>query len=117
MAEMAMRTAINSALVQEMERDERVIMIGTDIDEGLRRHCLLEEMVQMMGLPNDACFYRPSLFCEDDYVSGMTQADIMLFKTLYDPRLQPGMAREDALPIARQILAELSGETDQDSQP
>jgi len=86
------------------------IMIGTDIDEGLRRHCLLEEMVQMMGLPNDACFYRPSLFCEYDYVRHLTRADIMLVKTLYDQRLQPGMPREEALPIAREILVELSGD-------
>jgi pyruvate/2-oxoglutarate/acetoin dehydrogenase E1 component len=34
MAEMAMRDAINSALAQEMARDERVIMIGTDISGG-----------------------------------------------------------------------------------
>ena len=34
MAEMAMRAAINSALVQEMARDERVVMIGTDISGG-----------------------------------------------------------------------------------
>jgi acetoin:2,6-dichlorophenolindophenol oxidoreductase subunit beta len=34
MAEMAMRTAINSALAQEMERDERVILIGTDVSGG-----------------------------------------------------------------------------------
>ncbi|MCB1853761.1 MAG: alpha-ketoacid dehydrogenase subunit beta [Halieaceae bacterium] len=34
MAEMAMRAAINSALVQEMTRDDRVILIGTDIAGG-----------------------------------------------------------------------------------
>jgi len=90
------------------------IMIGTDIDEGLRRHCLLEEMVQMMGLPNDACFYRPSLFCEDDYVSGMTKADVLLVRTLYDPRLEPGMPRAQALPIVRQILTELADQDEGD---
>jgi pyruvate/2-oxoglutarate/acetoin dehydrogenase E1 component len=34
MAEMAMRTAINSALAQEMERDETVVLIGTDLSGG-----------------------------------------------------------------------------------
>ena len=82
------------------------IMIGTDIEEALRRHCLLEEMVQMMGLPNDACNYRPSLFCESDHVFKMTKADIVLLETLYDPRLTAGMPREQALPIAREILSE-----------
>lgn len=84
------------------------IMIGTDIDAALQTHCLLEELVQIMGLPNDACQYRPSLFCEDDMVEAMTPADRVLLKTLYDPRLVAGMTRDAALPIAREIIRELA---------
>lgn len=83
------------------------IAIGTDIPEGQRRHCLLEELVQAMGLPNDACHYRPSLFCEDDRVFELTPADRLMLKALYDPRLKAGMSRAEALPIVRQIVAEL----------
>lgn len=97
--------------VQDPERAGRIvgaaIAIGTDIPEGQRRHCILEELVQAMGLPNDACYYRPSLFCEEDRVFELTPADRILLRTLYDPRLPPGMSREEALPIVRTIVAEL----------
>ncbi len=84
------------------------IMIGTDIAPALRQHCILEELVQMMGLPNDACHYRPSLFCEDDHVMDLTHDDRILLKTLYDPRLTPGMTRAEVLPLAAKIIAEFS---------
>lgn len=86
------------------------IAIGTDISEGQRRHCILEELVQAMGLPNDACHYRPSLFCEDDRMFELTPADRVLLRTLYDPRLTVGMSRAEALPIVRAIVTELLAE-------
>lgn len=82
------------------------VMIGSDIDESLQRHCILEELVQIVGLASDACDYRPSLFCEDDHVMEMTPADRILVKTLYDPRLTPGMSRAEAMPIVAKIIAE-----------
>ena len=82
------------------------IVIGTDISDGLRRHCILEELVQVLGLPNDACKYRPSLFCEDDVVYEMTPADRILLATLYDHRVLIGMSRVDAMPVIREIIAE-----------
>ena len=83
------------------------IAIGTDISEQQRRHCILEELVQVLGLPNDACHYRPSLFCEKDRVFELTAADALLLRTLYDRRLASGMPREEVVPIARAVLAEL----------
>lgn len=83
------------------------IAIGTDIPESQREHCILEELVQVLGLPNDACHYRPSLFCEDDRVFEMTGADKILLRTLYDPRLRAGMPRKAAMPLVRTIVSEL----------
>lgn len=83
------------------------IAIGTDIPESQREHCILEELVQVFGLPNDACHYRPSLFCEDDRVFEMTASDQILLRTLYDPRLTTGMPRKTAMPLVRTIVAEL----------
>ncbi len=82
------------------------IVIGTDISERLRRHCIVEELVQVLGLPNDACRYRPSLFCEDDLVDEMTAADRILLATLYDKRLAAGMSRVDAMPVIREVISE-----------
>lgn len=83
------------------------IAIGTDIPEAQRQHCILEELIQVLGLANDACYYRPSLFCEDDHISAMTEADEMLVRALYDRRIRPGMPRAEALPIIRTVLSEL----------
>lgn len=84
-----------------------VVVFDIDARDELMRHCIAEEMVQVMGIPNDACKYRPSLFCEDDLVDEMQPADRVLLRTLYDPRLKPGMTREEAMPIAREIIREL----------
>lgn len=83
-----------------------IILIGTDIPRDQMRHCIVEELIQIRGLANDACRYRPSLFCERDRVYAMTKADKILLRTLYDPRLKPGMTKAEAMPIARQIIAE-----------
>lgn len=86
---------------------EGAIVIGTDISLALQRHCILEELVQVMGLPNDACHYRPSLFCEADHVGELSGYDRLLLRALYDERLEPGMAQDEAMPIARRIIREL----------
>lgn len=88
-----------------------LIMIGSDISPELQNHCILEELVQVMGMPNDACHYQPSLFCEDDHVDRLTEADSILVRTLYDPRLKTGMSRESALSVAEEIIREALGET------
>lgn len=84
-----------------------VVVFDIDSRDELMRHCIAEEMVQVMGIPNDACNYRPSLFCEDDIVDEMQPADRIILRTLYDPRLKPGMTRAEAMPIAREIIREL----------
>ncbi|GAK32684.1 hypothetical protein JCM17846_26650 [Iodidimonas nitroreducens] len=91
----------------EQKVEGGVIMIGTDISAPLQGHCLIEELVQMMGLPNDACNYQPSLFCEADHVSEMTDADKILLSLLYDARLQHGMSRHDAMPLVAHMINEL----------
>lgn len=87
-----------------------LIMIGSDISTALQRHCILEELVQVMGMPNDACNYQPSVFCEDDHVEHLTKADRILVRTLYDSRMINGMPRELALLVANVIIRELLDE-------
>lgn len=83
------------------------VIVDRDLRPSLMAHCIAEELVQVMGLPNDACHYRPSLFCEADEEPAMTPADEILLRTLYDDRLRTGMSRAEAMPIARAIIAEL----------
>lgn len=40
----------------------------------------------------------------------LTDADLALFAILYDRRLMAGMTREEAMPIVRQIVAEMEAQ-------
>lgn len=84
-----------------------LVLIATDIPKDQMRHCVVEELIQIRGLANDACHYRPSLFCERDRVYAMTEADKILLRVLYHPDLEPGMSRQEAMPIARRLIREM----------
>lgn len=72
-----------------------------------QERCLWAELSQMIGPTNDACLYRPSLFCDGETNTQMTWADRLIMKATFDPRLQRGMAPAEAMPIARAVLWEL----------
>ena len=72
-----------------------------------QERCLWAELSQMIGPTNDACVYRPSLFCDGEKNTQMTWADRLIMKATFDPRLQRGMVPDEAMPIARIILREL----------
>ncbi len=72
-----------------------------------QERCLWAELSQMIGPTNDACLYRPSLFCDGETNTRMTWADRLIMKATFDPRLQRGMSPAEAMPIARTILREL----------
>jgi hypothetical protein len=69
--------------------------------------CLVEELTQSLGLFNDDRHVRPSIFNDDDSFHELTWQDEILLRVLYDPRLQPGMDREQAEPLVRTILEEI----------
>lgn len=87
---------IRSIIVVNNERSSRAI-----------NHCLLEEVLQSIGLPNDSDLIRPSLFSDRDSVIAVTRSDEILVRALYDPRLEPGTPREAALEVVRGIIEEL----------
>lgn len=83
-----------------------VIVVNIEREEDRINHCLLEELIQSSGLPNDSNDMRPSLFSDYDHLLKPSRADTILIKTLYDPRMKAGMSRETALTAARAIIAE-----------
>jgi len=107
----AAATAISACMAFLSVRNQHIywagLLYGADLSPLYHRDCLLEELVQAMGLPNDACHYRPSLFCPDDLVDRLQGADAILLRTLYDPRLTPGVRRHEAMPVAATIIREL----------
>ena len=84
-----------------------VVVIGGETRGLPRRACLHEEIVQSLGLANDDGRVRPSIFNDDGEFALLTRHDAFLLRILYDPRLLPGMTDAEAMPVVRQIVAEL----------
>lgn len=84
-----------------------LIVVGSETNGLNREACYHEEIVQALGLHNDHPLVRPSIFNDDDEFALLTEHDERLLKMLYDPRLAPGMAASEAMPIARRIAGEI----------
>jgi len=82
------------------------IVISTNI-AALRRHCIVEELTQALGLMNDSTLLAPSMFNDGSQDQSLLPWDEILVRVLYDPRLRPGMPVQVALPLAYRILDEL----------
>ncbi|MDZ4736031.1 MAG: DUF2927 domain-containing protein [Rhodospirillaceae bacterium] len=76
-----------------------VIGIPTDraASAGKLDACVVEEMTQVLGLPNDSEEVFPSIFNDLSIDDHLTELDRTLIRLLYDPALPPGMNRDQAL--------------------
>lgn len=86
---------------------QAVAVIRAEHPHLLRLSCLHEEIAQGLGLANDNPQVRPSIFNDDEEFGLLTTHDEYLLKILYDPRVEPGMNAEQAMPIVRQVAGEL----------
>ncbi len=71
------------------------------------RACVVEELTQVMGLPNDSNAVEPSIFNDQSRFFELTEHDRLMLRMLYDPRITAGMPRLDALKQGRLILDEI----------
>lgn len=83
-----------------------VIVVNTQRTEDAIDHCLLEELVQSMGLPNDTDMLRPSIFSDHDQLFSLSRSDEILLRTLYDARMTEGLGHDAALNVARKIISD-----------
>ncbi len=86
-----------------------VIVANTERDIAEINHCLLEELTQSLGMPNDADVLRPSIFSDHDKLTELSRTDRIVVRTLYDSRLKAGTPKADALRAIPAIIRELSG--------
>jgi hypothetical protein len=84
-----------------------MIVIKAELEGLFRKSCIHEELVQTMGLMNDDRKVRPSIFNDDQEFALLTEHDEFLLRILYDERLQPGMASEEAVPLLDTIIKDL----------
>jgi hypothetical protein len=73
----------------------------------LRRHCIIEEITQALGLANDSTVIHDSIFNDASQRPSLAPWDALMVRVLYDPRLPPGAIKSTALPIAREVIAAL----------
>lgn len=85
-----------------------VIVVNKSRAEAKTIHCVLEEMAQSLGLPNDGNPSWPSIFANTGSVPEPSWPDRVMIRALYDPRMTPGLARREALAVARTVITELS---------
>ena len=87
-----------------------IVVVNVERDPVMIDSCLLEELTQVMGLPNDVDAYWPTMFKPIDTSLEWSKWDRLYLKTLYDPRVKPGMKPVDALYVAKGIFAKALAE-------
>jgi DUF2927 family protein len=85
-----------------------IVVADIDRDPAIINSCLLEELVQSLGLPNDSNDLRPSIFSDRDRLFELSPQDRILLYTLYHPEMKPGFSREEALTAAKKIISDLA---------
>lgn len=84
-----------------------LIVVNRELPPDQMDACILEELTQTLGLPNDSDVVAPSIFNRTSTLRALTDTDVMLIRTLYDKRIPPGTPRVDALRIGREVMSEL----------
>ena len=67
--------------------------------------CIVEEITQLMGLPNDSKTVYPTIFSDTNIYSLLTGLDYLLLKLLYQQELISGMTKKDLSTIIPKILS------------
>jgi len=91
-----------------MIRKGMVLIVPND-DKKFEHSCIIEELTQVLGLTADRAHYLPAIFSNEGLPQKLSVNDMIMIRTLYDSRLKAGVAREEALIIARQVINELVG--------
>ena len=74
------------------------------------RACVVEELTQVLGLPNDSTEVTNSIFNDKSRYFELTGQDKLMLKMLYDPRVTFGMPRQQALDIGMDVLRTHAGQ-------
>jgi hypothetical protein len=81
-----------------------IIPVDQAREHGKLLACIVEEIAQVMGLPNDAETAFPSIFNDETPEDLLSPLDIILLKILYEPSLKPGMKEADVRPRLQAII-------------
>ena len=84
------------------------VLIPTDLGEAQTSECVSHELLHLLGFRDHSNALFGSIMNASALpMAGPTINDLILLRTLYDPRLRAGMPREEAMQIVPGIIAEL----------
>lgn len=85
--------------------EAKVGIVSDEQTAAQRRHAILEELTQMLGILNDSPLYEDSIFqLEYSEVEELSEMDWWMVRMLYSPVLQSGMKGEAVLEACREWL-------------
>jgi len=99
--------SIESNNKSEIIRGVILIPVDSARQRGRLIDCVVEELTQLMGLPNDSSAVYPSIFNDRSIDRYLTGLDYLLLKIAYHPLLKPGMSEAQIREKLPAILAEL----------
>ena len=78
-------------------------------DEGkyMFHHCMVEEILQGLGPSNDSPRLVHSIFNDRATTDQFTPFDRYILNMLYDPRVQPGMTRQQVMKVLPDVLKDV----------
>ncbi|WP_114410662.1 DUF2927 domain-containing protein [Marinomonas foliarum] len=115
------RTALNEAIClgnfrrnrnYEITRGSIIIPVDYARIKARFLDCIVEEITQLLGLPNDSNDVFPSIFNDVSIDSYLSPLDYLLLKALYSPHLKPGMDVTQTRAAFPKLLAELHANKD-----
>jgi hypothetical protein len=94
------RTNTNSEIIKAIV----IIPIDRARMRGKLVSCIVEELTQILGLPNDSKTIYPTIFSDRNIYKLLTGLDYLLLKLLYSPEVKSGMTQSELKPIIQRKL-------------
>lgn len=93
--------------------ERAIIYVGLSFDSERRSECAIEELSQILGPINDTTLVEESLWRPHSRIGlfssktyhWLTWHDAIILRVLYNERIKPGMHRDEAMPIVRELIA------------
>lgn len=104
-----LRNAVCLANISQNKNNEIVKALVIIPVDRARMHgklisCFVEELTQILGLPNDSQTVYPTIFSDKNIYKLLTGLDYLLLKILYSEEIKAGMTKDEIRPKIKKLL-------------
>ena len=93
-----------SPVDQQIVHAAIIIPVDQSRAHGKLLACVVEEITQVLGLPNDSELAYPSIFNDHTPDDLLSPLDVVLLKLLYEPELISGMNRQQVINVLDKLI-------------